>query len=153
MAQRVCTISLYRPEFMRATFTFPKSYPASAAPTVDIERSRDLTIKQRNTLLKQVRRFLAEQARLGQPSFERALRMLMAPSETAPPDDEDEDVAAAEDKKRAKSMDPELERNNKNSPPPARCGAIFTPTGKPFPRFWHSSTSAHHIDGEKKQAN
>lgn len=116
------TVSLYMPSFLRATFTFPKTYPTTSA-TVEIERSADVNLKSRAFLLQSVRKLMAARKERGQPSFEVALRFLLGDrsvvdEEIAKDDDDDDD-------------DGELGGSiHYNVPPPRRAGASFGPHGQ-----------------------
>lgn len=131
---RSCTVSLYSPLFIRATFTFPRTYPASAPPTIELERSVDLTLKQRAGILQGVRRLMALRAERSLPSFEQALRFLSGDRsvEHIEEEEEEEDDDAEDDLRGLgpTGLGADLLRNNINVPPPRRGGACFGPAGK-----------------------
>ncbi|GAA5984809.1 hypothetical protein JCM10908_003515 [Rhodotorula pacifica] len=133
VAGRSCTVSLYSPLFIRATFTFPRTYPASSSPTIELERSIDLTLKQRAGILQGVRRLMLLRAERGLPSFEQALRFLSGDRSVEHIEEEEEEDDDAEEGLEglgATSLGADLLRNNINVPPPRRGGACFGPRGQ-----------------------
>lgn len=135
IAGRTCTVSLYSPMFLRATFTFPKHYPLSAAPSIDLERNTDISLKSRAFLLQSLRKLMASRTQRSLPSFELALRFLLGdrsdldnkPIPFEEDDDDEGDLAASA------GVASEILRNNVNVPPPRRGGATFGPHGaSPF---------------------
>lgn len=133
VAGRSCTVSLYSPLFIRATFNFPRTYPATAPPTIELERSVDLTLKQRASILQGVRRLMALRAERGSPSFEQALRFLSGDRSVEHIEEEEEEDDDAEDGLQGlgpMSLGADILRNNINVPPPRRGGACFGPSGQ-----------------------
>lgn len=123
--------------FLRATFTFPKSYPHTGSPTLEIERTADIPLKTRAFLLQSVRRLMAARAARGAPSFEMALRFLLGERSTLEDkplaleedDDDDADELVGGDGMAAGGVAAEILSNNINVPPPRRGGAVFGPQG------------------------
>ncbi|GAA5873777.1 hypothetical protein JCM1840_002070 [Sporobolomyces johnsonii] len=131
VAGRTCTVSLYSPLFLRATFSFPKKYPSSAPPAIELERSADISLKHRATLLQGVRKVMASRAERSLPSLEVALRYLLGDKsfDRIEEDDDDEAEEILEGSALA-NLPPDLLRNNANVPPPRRGGATFGPSGQ-----------------------
>lgn len=81
--KRTCTFGLQGPwgestsVFLRITFTFPREYPQAnfpdGIPTVDLERSPLISIKQRAFILRRVRDIREKQ----RPCLEKCLRFLL----------------------------------------------------------------------------
>ncbi|GAA6059244.1 hypothetical protein JCM10212_006637 [Sporobolomyces blumeae] len=131
VAGRSCTVSLYSPLFLRATFSFPKKYPGSAPPAIELERNADISLKQRATLLQGVRRMMANRAERGATSLDAALRYLLGDRSFDRVDDDDEDEAEeALEGSTLANLPADLLRNNVNVPPPRRGAASFGPTGQ-----------------------
>ncbi|POY75900.1 hypothetical protein BMF94_0983 [Rhodotorula taiwanensis] len=133
VAGRSCTVSLYSPLFIRATFNFPRAYPASAPPQIELERSVDLTLKQRANILQGVRRLMTLRAERGLSSFEQALRFLSGDRTVENIEEEEEEDDEAEDGldlAATTTLGADLLRNNINVPPPRRGGACFGPSGQ-----------------------
>lgn len=133
--QRTCTVSLKHVYFLRATFTFPKGYPASAAPTINLERNVDVPLPVRARLVQSVRRVMSQHKDKGLPSFEAALTFLLGQGssldeDTNQDDDEDDAVGGL----LLDGDDAELGDRHKhyNLVLPRRVGAVFGPTGKLF---------------------
>lgn len=131
VAGRSCTVSLYSPSFIRATFTFPKNYPHSAPPAIDLERNADTSLKARALLLQGIRKLLASRAERGLPSFELALRFLLGDRSDL-----------GDERKEAIEIDEEDEEDvevgtgiSYNIPAPRRGGAVFGPQGQSFKYF------------------
>lgn len=137
VAGRTCTVSLYSPLFLRATFTFPKNYPHSAAPTIELERNADITLKSRAFLLQSIRKLMASRTQRGLPSLEMALRFLLGDRsylDNEPQEDDDDDDDDGDEELEGQGLGAvaaEILRNNFNVPPPRRGGAIFGPQGEP----------------------
>ncbi|GAA5942949.1 Mtc5p [Sporobolomyces koalae] len=131
VAGRSCTVSLYSPLFLRATFSFPKRYPVASPPVIELERSADFSLKQRATLLQGVRKLMLSRAERGLPSLEAALRYLLGDRsfDRIEEDDDDEAEEALEGSTLA-NLPANLLRNNVNVPPPRRGGATFGPSGQ-----------------------
>ncbi|SCV69342.1 BQ2448_2362 [Microbotryum intermedium] len=139
VASRSCTVSLYSPLFLRATFTFPRQYPHSAAPFIELERNADVTLKSRAALLQGVRKLMAERAQRGAHSLEPALRFLLGDRsvldetrELAGEDDDDDEVDDALEDGTTGNVPAGVVRLNLrvNVPPPRRCGASFGARGE-----------------------
>ncbi|KAL8293651.1 hypothetical protein RQP46_000352 [Phenoliferia psychrophenolica] len=143
IAGRSCTVSLYSPMFIRATFTFPKNYPHSSAPAIEIERNADIPLKSRAFLLQSIRKLMSHRSQRGIPSFEQALRFLLGDRsdlETKPramdeDDEDDDDDDDAEETLEGITMGGggsggNILRNNLNVPLPRRGGATFGPSGQ-----------------------
>ncbi|TNY21305.1 hypothetical protein DMC30DRAFT_416147 [Rhodotorula diobovata] len=130
VAGRTCTVSLYSPLFVRATFTFPRTYPASSPPQIELERSVDITLKQRAVILQGVRRLMAHRAERGLPSLEQALRYLLGDRSVELADDEDDEEAEEALDGSTPNLAADILRNNVNVPPPRRGGACFGPSGQ-----------------------
>lgn len=146
---RTCSVGLYGPwaakrgvAFLRATFTFPKAYPARKPPTIEIERSADVTARTRAGLLKAAREIMLKHAAEGSPSFEACLQFLLgekaesgkkvgAAGIEGSSDSEDEEEIPSR-------IDPAILRNNVNVPLPARGGACFGPQGLSRRKLLHS---------------
>lgn len=148
VAGRSCTVSLYSPLFIRATFNFPRSYPATAPPTIELERSVDLTLKQRASILQGVRRLMALRAERGSPSFEQALRFLSGDRSVEHIEEEEEDDDAEDGLQglRPISLGADILRNNINVPPPRRGGACFGPSGMFRLEFLSQSSVRRELD-------
>ncbi|BGP34712.1 hypothetical protein JCM10296v2_006534 [Rhodotorula toruloides] len=131
VAGRTCTVSLYSPLFIRATFSFPKGYPASSPPAIELERSIDVSLKQRANILQGVRRLMSLRAERGLPSFEQALRYLLGDRcvERAEEEEDDEAEEGLEGST-LNNLTADILRNNINVPPPPRGGASFGPSGQ-----------------------
>ncbi|GAA5995621.1 uncharacterized protein JCM10292_005285 [Rhodotorula paludigena] len=131
VAGRTCTVSLYSPLFIRAVFSFPRTYPATSPPAIELERSHEITLKQRASLLHGVRRLMSLRAERGLPSLEQALRYLCGDRsvERVEEDDDDEAEEALEGTGRG-TLPADILRNNVNVPPPRRGGATFGPSGQ-----------------------
>ncbi|KAK4047078.1 hypothetical protein OIV83_005641 [Microbotryomycetes sp. JL201] len=137
VAGRTCTVSLYSPLFIRATFHFPKNYPYSAAPAIDIERNVDIPQKSRAFLLQSIRKLMANRTQRGQPCLEQALRFLLGDRTSfeggaknlGEEDGEDVDDEAIEGQAIG-AVAADILRNNFNVPPPRRAGAVFGPSGQ-----------------------
>lgn len=130
-------MSLYSPLFLRATFHFPKNYPHTAAPTIELERSADIPLKSRAFLLQSIRKLLAARSQRGLPSLELALRFLLGDrtsfdhkAQDDDDDDDDDDADEEVDVPNIGSVAAEILRNNFNVPPPKRGGAVFGPHGE-----------------------
>ncbi|GAA6014736.1 hypothetical protein JCM11491_001958 [Sporobolomyces phaffii] len=131
VAGRSCTVSLYSPLFLRATFSFPKRYPAAAAPSIELERSADFSLKQRAILLQGVRKLMTSRSERGLPSLEAALRYLLGDrSFDRIEEDDDDEAEEAMDGSALANLPADLLRNNVNVPPPRRGGATFGPSGQ-----------------------
>ncbi|GAA6049970.1 hypothetical protein JCM3770_007074 [Rhodotorula araucariae] len=129
VAGRTCTVSLYSPLFVRAVFTFPRNYPASAAPQIELERSIDISLKQRASILQGVRRLMVLRAERGLPSLEQALRFLLGDRSVAADEEDDDEAEEALDGV-TMNLAADILRNNVNVPPPRRGGASFGPSGQ-----------------------
>jgi len=129
VAGRTCTVSLYSPLFVRATFTFPRTYPASAPPQIELERSVDITLKQRAVILQGVRRLMSHRAERGVSSLEQALRYLLGDRSVERADDDDDEEAEEALDGSTPNLAADILRNNVNVPPPRRGGACFGPSG------------------------
>ncbi|GAA6036347.1 hypothetical protein JCM8097_001678 [Rhodosporidiobolus ruineniae] len=131
VAGRTCTVSLYSPLFLRATFTFPRAYPSSAPPTIELERSVEISLKQRAAILQGVRRLMALRAEKGLPSLEHALRYLLGDRSLDRVEQEEDDDEAEEalEGSTLANVNADILRNNVNVPPPRRGGAVFGPSG------------------------
>ncbi|KAM0753036.1 hypothetical protein T439DRAFT_332981 [Meredithblackwellia eburnea MCA 4105] len=143
VAGRTCIVSLYSPMFIRATFTFPKNYPHSATPTIEIEKNADIPLKSRAFLLQSIRKLMAVRSQRGVPSFEQALRFLLGDrtdfdSKPQSMNDDDDDDDDGEDEEEGLEgltvgtgvLGATILRNNLNVPPPRKGGAIFGPSGQ-----------------------
>ncbi|KAK4704736.1 SEA/GATOR complex protein SEA3/WDR59, partial [Phenoliferia sp. Uapishka_3] len=136
VAGRTCTVSLYSPMFIRATFTFPKNYPHSSAPAIEIERNADIPLKSRAFLLQSIRKLMALRSQRGSPSFEQALRFLLGDrsdlEKPRPEEGSDDDDDDADEGLEGLTMGggADILRNNLNVPPPRRGGAVFGPAGQ-----------------------
>ncbi|KAM0786987.1 hypothetical protein ACM66B_002405 [Microbotryomycetes sp. NB124-2] len=141
VAGRTCTVSLYSPLFIRATFHFPKNYPHSAAPAIDIERNVDIPQKSRAFLLQSIRKLMANRTQRGQPCLEQALRFLLGdrasildgqggPKSGGGDEDVDDVDDEAIEGQAIGAVAADILRNNFNVPPPRRAGAIFGPSGQ-----------------------
>ncbi|GAA5948228.1 hypothetical protein JCM3765_001326 [Sporobolomyces pararoseus] len=131
VAGRSCTVSLYSPLFLRATFSFPKRYPAASPPSIELERSADFSLKQRATLLQGVRKLMTSRSERGLPSLEAALRYLLGDrSFHRIEEDDDDEAEEALEGSTLNNLPPDLLRNNVNVPPPRRGGATFGPSGQ-----------------------
>lgn len=133
--------------FLRATFTFPKNYPASSPPTIEIERTADISPKSRAFLLQSTRKLMAHRSHRGIPSFEQALRFLLGDrtdldvKPQAIDDEDDEDGGSDDGEGRAMGVGglaAEILRNNINTPLPRRSGATFGPAGGSSFHFFSS---------------
>ncbi|GAA5868359.1 hypothetical protein JCM8547_002164 [Rhodosporidiobolus lusitaniae] len=130
VAGRTCTVSLYSPLFLRCTFTFPRTYPSSSPPVIELERSIEITLKQRAAILQGVRRLMALRAEKSLPSLEPALRYLLG-DRTLDREEEDEDEAEeALEGSALNNVPADILRNNVNVVPPRRGGAVFGPSGQ-----------------------
>ncbi|GAA5900867.1 Mtc5p [Sporobolomyces salmoneus] len=130
VAGRSCTISLYSPLFLRATFSFPKRYPA-VPPSIELERSADFSLKQRATLLQGVRKLMTNRSERGLSSLEAALRYLLGDrSFDRIEEDDDDEAEEALEGSVLNNLPSNLLRNNVNVPPPRRGGATFGPSGQ-----------------------
>ncbi|GEM10921.1 WD repeat protein [Rhodotorula toruloides] len=131
VAGRTCTVSLYSPLFIRATFSFPKGYPASSPPAIELERSIDVSLKQRANILQGVRRLMSLRAERGLPSFEQALRYLLGDRSVERAEEEEDDEAEEGlEGSTMNNLTADVLRNNINVPPPRRGGASFSPSGQ-----------------------
>ncbi|KAK4047185.1 hypothetical protein OIO90_006294 [Microbotryomycetes sp. JL221] len=143
VAGRTCTVSLYSPLFIRATFHFPKNYPHSAAPAIDIEKNVDIPQRSRAFLLQSIRKLMANRTQRGQPCLEQALRYLLGDrtsfesgrgnlnnSNQGDVDEGDDVDDEAIEGQAIGAVAAEILRNNFNVPPPRRAGAIFGPNGQ-----------------------
>ncbi|BGP10732.1 hypothetical protein JCM10049v2_006624 [Rhodotorula toruloides] len=131
VAGRTCTVSLYCPLFIRATFSFPKGYPASSPPAIELERSIDVSLKQRANILQGVRRLMSLRAERGLPSFEQALRYLLGDRSVERAEEEEDDEAEEGlEGSTMHNLTADILRNNINVPPPRRGGASFGPSGQ-----------------------
>ncbi|BGP42803.1 hypothetical protein JCM10449v2_006815 [Rhodotorula kratochvilovae] len=130
VAGRTCTVSLYSPLFVRAVFTFPRNYPASAAPQIELERSIDISLKQRASILQGVRRLMALRMERGLPSLEQALRFLLGDRSVERAEEEEDEEAEDALDGVANNLGADILRNNVNVPPPRRGGASFGPSGR-----------------------
>ncbi|SGY76496.1 BQ5605_C005g03494 [Microbotryum silenes-dioicae] len=139
VASRSCTVSLYSPLFLRATFTFPRQYPHSAPPSIELERNADVTLKSRAALLQGVRKLMAGRAQRGAHSLEPALRFLLGDRsvldetrELVGEDDDDDEVDDALEDGVTGNVPAGVVRLNLrvNVPPPRRCGASFGARGQ-----------------------
>ncbi|GAA5921064.1 hypothetical protein JCM3775_004075 [Rhodotorula graminis] len=130
VAGRTCTVSLYSPLFVRATFTFPRTYPASAPPQIELERSVDISLKQRAVILQGVRRLMSHRAERGVSSLEQALRYLLGDRSAERAEDEDDEEAEEALDGSTPNLAADILRNNVNVPPPRRGGACFGPSGQ-----------------------
>lgn len=127
VAGRTCTVSLYSPTFLRATFTFPKSYP-HVSPTIDLERNLAIPLKTRAFLLASLRKLMAKRAEKGLGSLELALKFLAGEKgDEGGMRDEDEDEEGEREGERDEG------RTTCIVPPPARGGAVFGPQGESQP--------------------
>ncbi|GAA5886525.1 hypothetical protein JCM6882_001674 [Rhodosporidiobolus microsporus] len=132
VAGRTCTVSLYSPLFLRATFTFPRNYPPSAPPAIELERSVEISLKQRAAILQGVRRLMSLRVEKGLPSLEQALRYLLGDRSLDRAEEEDDDEAEEVLDETTANPAAEILRNNANVlvPPPRRGGATFGPSGQ-----------------------
>ncbi|GAA5838036.1 hypothetical protein JCM11251_006830 [Rhodosporidiobolus azoricus] len=132
VAGRTCTVSLYSPLFIRATFIFPRNYPSTSPPTIELERSIEISLKQRAAILQGVRRLMSLRAEKSLPSLEQALRYLLGDRSLDKADEEDDDDAEEALDDAMANPAAEILRNNANVlvPPPRRGGATFGPSGQ-----------------------
>lgn len=128
VAGRTCTVSLYSPVFLRATFTFPKSYPTASA-VIELERNADSSLKTRAFILQSVRKLMASRAERGLPSFELALRFLLGDRSDMETKKAEVQVNEDEDDEDDEGVSAETGGIAYNVPPPRRGGAVFSPRG------------------------
>ncbi|GAA93933.1 uncharacterized protein L969DRAFT_92162 [Mixia osmundae IAM 14324] len=137
VAGRTCTVCLYAPwgaagsVYVRASFSFPKSYPNRAALTVDIEPNTDIPIKNRIHLLQGLRGIANRASQAGIPSLETCLTYLLN-GPYAPGSDAYgiESESSEDEMEPARKLDPSLVRNNRSMPAPRLSGASFGPSGQ-----------------------
>jgi hypothetical protein len=136
---RTCSVGLYGPwaarsgiAFLRIMFSFPKYYPELKPPTIEIERSSDVSARTRAFLLKSARELMRDHVHHRKPAaFESCLRFLLgdrsAALEAAKVDrfvDSDEEM-----REPTLGIRPDVLQNNVSVPLPRQAGACFTPEG------------------------
>ncbi|PLW53643.1 hypothetical protein PCANC_04334 [Puccinia coronata f. sp. avenae] len=137
---RTCSVGLYGPwaarsgiAFLRIMFSFPKYYPELKPPTIEIERSSDVSARTRAFLLKSARELMRDHVHHRKPAaFESCLRFLLgdrsAALEAAKVDrfvDSDEEM-----REPTLGIRPDVLQNNVSVPLPRQAGACFTPEGR-----------------------
>ncbi|KAA1111020.1 hypothetical protein PGT21_035801 [Puccinia graminis f. sp. tritici] len=137
---RTCSVGLYGPwaarggiAFLRIMFSFPKYYPELKPPSIEIERSSDVSARTRAFLLKSARELMRDHVHNCKPAaFESCLRFLLgdrsAALEAAKVDrfvDSDEEM-----REPTPGMRPDVLQNNVSVPSPRQAGACFTSEGR-----------------------
>jgi len=137
---RTCSVGLYGPwaarggiAFLRIMFSFPKFYPELMPPTIEIERSPDVSARTRAFLLKSARELMHDHVHHRKPAaFESCLKFLLgdrsAALEAAKVDrfvDSDEEM-----REPTPGMRPDVLQNNVSVPSPRQAGACFTAEGR-----------------------
>ncbi|KAH8924409.1 hypothetical protein BT69DRAFT_1349489 [Atractiella rhizophila] len=124
------TLSLYTPlakgrlSFVRANFSIPATYPQRGQPTIEIEKSTDITPNDRAYLLKNLRKIVANKGSKRKRSLRDCVEFLVGEERKkgTRKDWESESESDVEDRERA--------LRNVNVPLPARCGARFSRDGR-----------------------
>ncbi|OAV96335.1 hypothetical protein PTTG_00659 [Puccinia triticina 1-1 BBBD Race 1] len=137
---RTCSVGLYGPwaarggiAFLRIMFSFPRHYPELKPPSIEIERSSDVSARTRAFLLKSARELMRDHVHSRKPAaFESCLRFLLgdrsAALEAAKVDrfvDSDEEM-----REPTPGMRPDVLQNNVSVPSPRQAGACFTAEGR-----------------------
>ncbi|EGG06630.1 uncharacterized protein MELLADRAFT_86473 [Melampsora larici-populina 98AG31] len=131
---RTCSVGLYGPwaaregiAFVRATFTFPKAYPQLKPPSIEIERSSDVSARTRAYLLKSARELMQERVRKQEPgALEICLKFLLGDRSLMETEKVERYVDSDEEMRDPEvGMRPDILQNNTNVPPPRRGGVWF----------------------------
>lgn len=134
MKRRTCTLGLHGPwgdassVFMRVTFTFPRSYPYSGIPTVEVERNPLISIRVRTYIQKRLR-FIRQNKR---PCLEACLRFLLFGTEDEDPPSLESRSSSEDDEdlpRRNREATLTMLRNNKNITEPRTSQGCFGPNG------------------------
>ncbi|KAH9812216.1 hypothetical protein DFH28DRAFT_979145 [Melampsora americana] len=149
---RTCSVGLYGPwaaregiAFIRATFTFPKAYPQLKPPSIEIERSSDVSARTRAYLLKSARELMQDRVRKQEPgALEICLRFLLGDRSLMETEKVERYVDSDEEMRDPEiGMRPDILQNNTNVPPPRRGGIWFNSYGQ-LVRFYCGDTSPNH---------
>ncbi|KAH9460640.1 hypothetical protein MJO28_003656 [Puccinia striiformis f. sp. tritici] len=137
---RTCSVGLYGPwaarggiAFLRIMFSFPKSYPELKPPSIEIERSSDVSARTRAFLLKSARELMRDHVHNCKPAaFESCLRFLLGDRSTALEAAKVERFVDSDEEMREPTpgMRPDVLQNNVSVPSPRQAGACFTPEGR-----------------------
>lgn len=136
---RKCSVGLYGPwavregiAFIRANFTFPKTYPHLKPPSIEIERSSDVTARTRAYLLKSVRELMQEYVRKREPgSLEACLKFLLGDRSLIETEKVERYVDSEEEMRDIViGIRPDILQNNVNVPSPRQGGVCFSPRGE-----------------------
>ncbi|KAG0148717.1 hypothetical protein CROQUDRAFT_75131 [Cronartium quercuum f. sp. fusiforme G11] len=135
---RKCSVGLYGPwaaregiAFIRATFTFPKSYPELKPPSIEIGRSSDVSARTRAYLLKSARELMQDYVKRQEPgSLEACLKFLLGDRSLIETEKTDRYVDSDEEMRDPEiGMRPDILQNNTNVPTPRLGKAFFSPHG------------------------
>lgn len=136
---RTCSVGFYGPwaacggiAFLRAMFSFPKSYPELKPPSIEIERSSDVSARTRAFLLKSARELMRDHVQNRKPAiFESCLRFLLGDRSVLEAGKVDRFVDSDEEiRDPVAGMRPDVLQNNVSVPSPRQAGASFTPQGR-----------------------
>ncbi|KAI9625264.1 hypothetical protein KEM48_008499 [Puccinia striiformis f. sp. tritici PST-130] len=119
--------------FLRIMFSFPKSYPELKPPSIEIERSSDVSARTRAFLLKSARELMRDHVHNCKPAaFESCLRFLLGDRSTALEAAKVERFVDSDEEMREPTpgMRPDVLQNNVSVPSPRQAGACFTPEGR-----------------------
>ncbi|OAX43953.1 hypothetical protein K503DRAFT_730449 [Rhizopogon vinicolor AM-OR11-026] len=142
--RRTCTLGLHGPwgesssvsVFIRVSFRFPKSYPQSGVPDIDLERNPLISMQSRAFMLRRLKG-IRERRR---PCLEACLRFLLFGDEDervgvprgidSESSNEEEDDAQKGGGRKSRDFTVSLLRNNKNLAEPRTSQGVFGPNGE-----------------------
>ncbi|KAG0709286.1 hypothetical protein DFH29DRAFT_887529 [Suillus ampliporus] len=143
--RRTCTLGLHGPwgesssvsVFIRVSFRFPKSYPQSGVPDIDLERNPLVSMQSRAFMLRRLRG-IRERRR---PCLEACLRFLLFGDEdervgiprgidSESSNEEEDDPRKGEGGRKSRDFTVSLLRNNKNLAEPRTSQGVFGPNGE-----------------------
>ncbi|KAG2145097.1 hypothetical protein DEU56DRAFT_978948 [Suillus clintonianus] len=146
MKRRTCTLGLHGPwgesssvsVFIRVSFRFPKTYPQSGVPDIDLERNPLVSMQSRAFMLRRLRG-IRERRR---PCLEACLRFLLFGDEDervgiprgidseSSNEEEEDNARKGEGGRKSRDFTVSLLRNNKNLAEPRTSQGVFGPNGE-----------------------
>ncbi|KAG1808625.1 uncharacterized protein BJ212DRAFT_1382131 [Suillus subaureus] len=145
--RRTCTLGLHGPwgesssvsVFIRISFRFPKTYPQSGVPDIDLERNPLVSMQSRAFMLRRLRGIRDRR----RPCLEACLRFLLfgdedervgiprgIDSESSNEEDEEDNARKGEGGRKSRDFTVSLLRNNKNLAEPRTSQGVFGPNGE-----------------------
>lgn len=121
--------------FIRVSFRFPKSYPQSGVPDIDLERNPLVSMQNRAFMLRRLRGIRDRR----RPCLEACLRFLLFADEDerdgiridsgSSNEEEDDDAQKGDGGRKSRDFTVSLLRNNKNLAEPRTSQGVFGPNG------------------------